>query len=105
MIKIFIKKLRFKCIIGLLDFERKNKQKIQIDAVLGSDDFIDYAVVCKYLKKTCIEKEFFKVEDALIFFKNDLKSKFPSLKYIKLKISKLKIIKNAVVGASICEKF
>ena len=43
MIKIHLKNLRFKCIIGLLECERIKKQKVKINLSLKADEFIDYA--------------------------------------------------------------
>ena len=45
--------------------------------------------------------KFKKVEEALQYFKNNFKEIFPSLEYFYMKISKVKIISNATVGAKI----
>lgn len=87
--------------IGLLEFERINKQEISVDIELRASEFIDYAFVCERIKSEFTVREFKKVEDALIFFKSEFKRVFPNLRYISMKISKLEIVENAVVGAKI----
>lgn len=94
-----MKKLSFETIIGMLDFERHTKQKVKISANLTADEFINYAELCEYFITKFNEKQFFKIEDALNFFKKDLKAKFTTLKHIKLKITKPDIIENTEVGA------
>lgn len=101
MISVFVKNLSFDTIIGVLDFERYTKQKVKISANLNADEFIDYAELCQYFIDKFNEKQFLKVEDALNFFKTDLKAKFATLKRIKLKITKPQIIENSEVGATL----
>ena len=50
MIKIHLKNLRFKCIIGLLECERIKKQKVELNLSLKADEFIDYAELAELLK-------------------------------------------------------
>ncbi len=101
MISVFVEDLRFETIIGLLDFERSAPQEIKIDASFEASEFIDYAHVCDYFKFEMQKQKFVKVEDAIEFFVNDFKRKYPTLKCLNLKISKTKIISNAIVGAKI----
>lgn len=58
--KIDIENLEFKCIIGILDFERVKKQKVIInlsfDYDFGKDNFIDYSksrIPIIHLKVSC----------------------------------------------------
>ena len=48
--KIEISDLTFKCIIGILDFERQEKQRVIVnlsfDYEFKNGSFIDYAEVC-----------------------------------------------------------
>ncbi|EAC2147143.1 dihydroneopterin aldolase, partial [Campylobacter coli] len=44
-------KMQFKCIIGILKFERKKKQKVCIYLTAKANDFLDYAKVSKRIKK------------------------------------------------------
>ena len=93
MIKIHLKNLRFKCIIGLLECERIKKQKIKINLSLKADEFIDYAELAELLKAQMKKQKFYKIEDGLIFFKDFLKQKYPSLKLLKLQILKPQVFK------------
>lgn len=93
MIKIHLKNLRFKCIIGLLECERIKAQKVKIKLSLKADDFIDYAELAELLKAQMKKQKFYKIEDGLIFFKEILKQKYPSLNFLKLKISKPQVFK------------
>lgn len=94
-------KLHFKCIIGILDFERKKKQKICIKLQAKATEFLDYAKVSKKIKKYYKQKKFFTLEDSLEFVCQKLKDKFPQISYIKITTYKPKIIKNAKVGVSL----
>ena len=63
--KIIIKDLSFKTISGILEFERKNLQTVEITATFTCKDkpmAIDYAKVVKIIKKL-FEKEKFSFED------------------------------------------
>lgn len=104
MIVVLVENLEFKTIIGLLKKERKNRQKIIVNAKFQADEFIDYALVCKYIKKAFKKHEFLKVEDALVFFESKFKKKYKNLNYLYIKIIKKDILQNAQVGASL-EKF
>ncbi|ECR6749753.1 dihydroneopterin aldolase, partial [Campylobacter coli] len=44
-------KMQFKCIIGILKFERKKKQKVCVHLKAKANDFLDYAKVSKKIKK------------------------------------------------------
>lgn len=84
MIKIHLKNLRFKCIIGLLKRERIKKQKVKINLSLKADEFIDYAELAELLKAQMKKQKFYKIEDGLIFFKDFLKTKISKFKIIKI---------------------
>lgn len=72
--KIEIEQLTFKCIIGILDFERVKKQKVIInlsfDYDFSKDNFIDYSEVANLVKKSMKKNKFKLLEDA----KNNKKS-------------------------------
>ena len=59
--KIEIEQLTFKCIIGILDFERVKKQKVIInlsfDYDFSKDNFIDYSEVANLVKKSMKKKK------------------------------------------------
>ncbi|MBZ7985404.1 dihydroneopterin aldolase [Campylobacter sp. Cr9] len=98
-------KIDFKCIIGLLEFERLEKQKISLEIDAKADSFLDYAKVAKLSKKYLKEKKFYTLEKANKKLAKKIKNKFPQLKKIKIKIKKLEIMKNATLGAKYKKKY
>ncbi|MDQ1339018.1 MAG: 7,8-dihydroneopterin aldolase/epimerase/oxygenase [Campylobacterota bacterium] len=104
--KIFINKLQFNAIMGILEFERDYEQKIQVDCELDYDgEFIDYSLIRELIKKNIIEKKFRLIEDALVFLAEEIKKSFSSAKKIKLAIYKPDIFNDCVVGAEITKEF
>ena len=100
--KIHIEKLTFKCIIGILDFERIKKQKVVIDISFEYDfedenSFIDYSKIASKVKKIMKEKKFKLLEHAILTIEKTLKKKYP-IKNLKIKISKPDILKNCYVS-------
>ena len=67
--KIEIEQLTFKCIIGILDFERVKKQKVIInlsfDYDFSKDNFIDYSEVANLVKKSMKKNKFKLLQDAV----------------------------------------
>lgn len=98
-------KLKFGCIIGILPFEREKKQKVVIKLKAKSDEFLDYAQLCKWLKNTYKARKFELLEQSLDFVAKRLKQKHPALHSLKIIITKPHIIKNARVSAFIKRKF
>ena len=101
--KIQINNLTFKCIIGILDFERIKKQRVIINCSFEyefkKDSFIDYAQVSELIKYTMKKKNFFLLEDAILYLEELLTNKYP-IKNLKLKISKPDILKDCIVTIS-----
>lgn len=101
--KVDIENLTFKCIIGILDFEREKKQKVIINLSFeyefSNGKFIDYSKVVELVKKTMKQKKFKLIEDA-VFYLDKLISQTYDIKNLKLKISKPTILKNCVVSLS-----
>lgn len=68
--KIEISDLTFKCIIGILDFERIKKQKvilnISFEYDFSKDLFIDYSEVSNLIKTTMKKEKFLLLEDAIL---------------------------------------
>jgi dihydroneopterin aldolase len=98
--KIHLEKFQFETIIGILDFEREEKQKIEIDIVLEYEyveNFLNYAELRELVKEFIKERKFGLLEDALIETTEEIKSKF-EISYLKLKISKLEIFEDAIVS-------
>jgi len=102
--KIQIKELRFKCIIGILPKERINEQEVIIDTsfiyAYEKDSFIDYSLVANDIKNIMINKKFELLEDALLFIKNDLKTSY-NMKKLRLKITKPDILPDCFVSVAL----
>lgn len=101
MITTLIKDYEFETIIGMLDFERVNEQKVRINAEFKSAGFIDYVEVIEFIEMIYNEHKFQTVENSLEICSQKLKEKFNSLKSLKMEILKTEILKNALVGARI----
>ena len=73
--KIKIEKLTFKCIIGILPFERKKKQKVIIgisfNYIFKKNEFIDYSKIVNFVETTMKERKFLLIEDALTYLKKE----------------------------------
>ncbi|MDN5099019.1 dihydroneopterin aldolase [Aliarcobacter butzleri] len=101
--KIDIENLEFKCIIGILDFERVKKQKVIINLSFeydfSNDDFIDYSEVVDLIKQTMKKEKFQLIEDAILYLTKLLNQTY-EIKNLKLKISKPTILKDCIVSLS-----
>lgn len=99
--KIEISNLTFKCIIGILDFERIKKQKVVINLSFeynfSNDDFINYATVAELVEKTMKKEKFLLLEDAILHLETLLNNSY-NITNLKIKISKPNILKNCVVS-------
>lgn len=99
--KIEISNLTFKCIIGILDFERIKKQKVIINLSFeyqfSKDSFINYAEVSDLVEKTMKKQKFLLLEDAILHLENLLNTSY-NINNLKIKISKPNILKNCVVS-------
>ena len=101
--KIEISDLTFKCIIGILDFERIKKQKVIIDLSFeynfSKDNFINYAEVSALIEKTMKKEKFLLLEDAILHLENLLYNSY-QISNLYIKISKPNILKNCIVSLS-----
>lgn len=101
--RVYIEDLTFKCIIGILDFERVKKQKVIInlhfDYEFKDDKFINYAEVSSLIKKIMKKEKFELLEDVILTVEKRLSSKY-EIKNLNLKISKPTILKDCVVSLS-----
>jgi len=102
---IHIEALTLNAIIGLLDFERINNQKIIIDARIHyqytPNNFINYADIIQQIEKLIVEKKYILLEDALLDIEENLLFIYPQIIEFELKISKPEIIDNATVALSL----
>lgn len=100
---IEIKDLTFKCIIGILDFERIKKQRVIInisfDYEYSKNYFIDYSEVSELVKSTMKKNKFELLEDAIIHCETKL-YKVYKINKLNIKISKPDILKDCIVTLS-----
>ncbi|MCF6206141.1 MAG: FolB domain-containing protein [Sulfurovum sp.] len=101
---IHIESLTFDAIIGLLDFEREHTQRVvidlQADYPYSDSDFIDYAELCDLLTAKVREARYELLEDALLELETLIRSAYPQITSLFLKIAKPDIIKNVTVALS-----
>ena len=99
--KIEISDLTFKCIIGILDFERIKKQKVIIDLSFeynfSKDNFINYAEISALIEKTMKKEKFLLLEDAILHLETLLNNNY-KITNLNIKISKPTILKNCIVS-------
>ncbi|WP_198304605.1 dihydroneopterin aldolase [Arcobacter vandammei] len=101
---IYIEDLTFKCIIGILDFERKKKQRVIVnlsfDYEFKDGSFIDYSEVSQLIKETMKERKFELLEDAVKTVAKLIQKNY-EIRNLKLKISKPDILKDCIVSLSL----
>ncbi len=101
---IHIESLTFDAIIGLLDFEREHTQQVvidlQADYPYSDRDFIDYAELCDLLISKVREARYELLEDALLELETLIRSAYPQITSLFLKIAKPNIMKNVTVALS-----
>ncbi|MFK2822840.1 dihydroneopterin aldolase [Arcobacter sp. YIC-80] len=100
---INIKQLTFKCIIGILPFERKEKQRVIINISFNytykKDYFIDYSEISNYLKKQMKKKKFELLEEAIAHIEAKL-YKMYKINDLKIEIIKPDILSDCIVSLS-----
>ena len=101
---IHIEELTFKCIIGILEFERVTPQEvivnIEIEYEYEEENFINYVDVIELIEKQMIEKKYGLLERAIEELSQTIFSNYSKIMKLNLKISKPNIIKNAKVSLS-----
>ena len=101
--KVEINDLSFKCIIGILDFERVKKQKVIVNLSFEyefkEDFFIDYSEISSFVEKKMKKRKFLLIEDAIIFLEAKL-YKLYKINNLIINISKPNILKNCIVSVS-----
>ncbi len=100
---IHIENLRFQCIIGILDFERKNLQDIVINSTLSyryKKDFINYVDIVEIIKNEMINGKFLLIEDALNSVCKKILKNYKHIKKMNLKITKPSILSDCQVSVS-----
>lgn len=100
---IHIEDLRFKCIIGLLEFERHTPQEVIITLELDydyTDTFINYAELATLIETDLLEKKYELLETALNELFNTISTQYSAIKRLFIKISKPDILPNCRVSVS-----
>ncbi len=107
--KITIADLTFDAIVGILDKERKEAQKVVADVEIiyekEGDTFINYAEVASLIEKTMQKERYLLLEEALDELEMKIKSKFSAIFSINLKLYKPNILDNCVVGVEIFKQY
>jgi len=106
---IYVENLTFFCIVGILDFERRERQKVvanvKIDYVNDGENFINYAEVATLIEETMQVEKYLLLEEALSALVRKLKSQYSEISSINLKLSKPDILENCDVGVEIFKKY
>lgn len=100
---IHIEDLRFKCIIGLLEFERHTPQEIIVDLELDydyTDTYINYAELAECIKTDLQEKKYELLETALNELFQIISANYPLLKRLFIKVTKPDILPDCSVSVS-----
>jgi dihydroneopterin aldolase len=108
LFSVNIKDLTLEVIIGVLENERKNRQKIVLNAVIEYDldeHFLDYTQAVEAIVNLLEYKMYDTLENALTNICKALKLDFPEIKTIKMSIAKPQIYKNCLVGVEILKKY
>ena len=101
--KIEISHFSFKCIIGILAFERIKKQKVIVNISFeynfSKDLFIDYSEISNLVKSTMKTEQFLLLEEAILHLENLLTNSY-KISNLHIKISKPNILKDCIVSLS-----
>ncbi len=106
--KIYIRDLKLNVVIGILENERKSKQKIIVNCQIEYDlneHFLDYVQSVEAITNLLEYKKYKTLESALSGICKALKSDFPEIVSIKLKIDKPEVFKNTLVGVEVVKKY
>jgi len=91
-------------IIGILDFERTNKQTVLIETKINynytEESFIDYSLVLNRIENLLIKNRYKLIEDAIDDIGKTILRDYPQILSLYLKISKPNIIPNGSVALS-----
>jgi 7,8-dihydroneopterin aldolase/epimerase/oxygenase len=100
---IHIEDLRFKCIIGLLEFERHTPQEIIVALELDydyTDTFINYAELAGLIEAHLQEKKYELLETALNELFETISTQYSLITRLFIKITKPDILPNCRVCVS-----
>ena len=101
---IHIESLEIVAIIGILEFERVNTQRVVVDVTLdyhyNENHFISYVEIINIIETMIIGQKYKLLEEALTDIQKKILEIYPQISRLYLKISKPNIIKNANVALS-----
>jgi len=106
LLQIDIEELSFETIIGILPFERTNKQRIVVNISFKyfydslKNNYIDYSEVTTLIKDICEKEKFELIEEALLFIEKKIRELY-AIEELTLKISKPDILPDCKVGVSL----
>ena len=107
--KISISDLDFLAIVGILDKERMTPQRviaeIEIVYLKERDTFINYAEVAQMIENSMKSEKYLLLEDALEDISMKIKTAFPSIISLRLKLEKPDILDNCVVGVEVFKNY
>jgi len=101
---VHVNELKFKTIIGILDFERVQKQDVVIDLAFEynfNGEYIDYSLVVQLIKETMHKEQFLLIEDAILTISKKLRTIFPNILWCDLTIAKPSILADCKVSVSL----
>ena len=98
---ISLEGLELECIIGILSFERKRRQKISIDVEFIVESkggrYVDYCLLRDFIIEA-FKREFGLLEEAHEYFLDTIPEDFPQIKEFWIKITKLEVFKDCRVA-------
>jgi dihydroneopterin aldolase len=101
---IEIEALELDVTIGILDFERKSKQKVIVETKINynytEDFFVNYVDIIGIIENLLKTNNYYLLEEAILDIGENLLSRYPKIVSLYLKISKPDIVKNGVVSVS-----
>jgi len=107
-LSITINDLELRTIIGVLDFERKNAQRVILNIKLSyyyTNEYINYVDIKELVKSAMTENRYYLLEEALIDISNLLKLEFPNIETVYISIKKPDILDDCNVGVEIDREF
>ncbi len=106
---IHIENLTFQAVIGILDKERREAQKVVADVEIlyskKGEVFINYAQVAKMIEEGMKKEQYLLLEEALEDLSSKIKLHFPTIETLKIKLSKPEILDNCVVSVEVFNKY
>ena len=107
--KIYIEDLQVDAVIGILEKERSDPQRLIVNVVIEyireSDYFINYAHVAELIEERLQMRKYGLLEDAIKDIMLHLKEDYLPIKSIKMKISKPDILENCIVGVELFTQY